>query len=174
MTRLGMRAGPRLAPVRPRTLRTLGVRGMVAVEFALVSAAFFTIMLLTMEVCYDLAIGAALDFGGRAASRFGTTGAVTLPGAGGTSRVDSITGIVIQTAGGLLSATNLQMTEASYANLAALNSGAPGIDGPGGTSQFVVYTLTYTQPWLVGLTVGLTGSASLIHTSSLVVLNEPF
>lgn len=169
-----IKSGTRPAPARPRTLRALGARGMVAIEFAMVSAAFFTMLLLTMEVCYDLAIGAALDFGARAASRFGTTGAVAVAGSTETSRVASITSIVIQTAGGLLSASNLQMTEASFQDLAGLNSGTPGVDGPGAASQFVVYTLTYTQPYLTGLTVGLTGHAALIHTSSLVVLNEPF
>ncbi len=159
---------------RPAMARTLGSHGVTSIEFAMVSAVFITMMLLTMEVCYDLAIGAALDFGGRAGARFGSTGALSLPGSGGTSRVAAIQGVVIQTAGGLLSAANLGMTESSYVNIAALNAGLGGVDGPGGASQFVSYTLTYTQPWLVGLTVGLTGNANLIHTSSIVVLNEPF
>ena len=174
MTRVGTRVGKRGAPARPRTLRTLGARGMVAVEFALVSAMFITLLLLTLEVCYDLAVGAALDFGGRAGARFGSTGALLSPGSGGTDRATSIVGVVIQTGGGLLSATNLQMTEASYQSIDALNAGQNGASGPGASSQFVSYTLTYTQPWLIGFTVGLTGQAALIHTSSIVVLNEPF
>ena len=164
------------------SLRTggLGRSGATAVEFALVAGAFLTMMMLTVEVCYDMAVGAALDAGAHAASRFGITGATALPGATGgsgntaDSRLAAMQAIVIQNGGTLLSATNLQMAMSSFATFDNAMSATGGTTGPGSAGQVVSYTLTYNQPYLTPIAAVLMGSANLIHTSQMVVLNEPY
>ena len=152
----------------------LGQRGGSAVEFALTASIFMSMMLLTMEVCYDLAVGAALDHGAWMASRFGTTGSLTASGLNTSDRGSSIAAVVIQNGGSLLSSTQLQIGESAYANFGNAAGKIGGSSGPGTSSQVVTYTLTYSQPYLTPIAAALAGSANLIHTSTVVVLNEPF
>ncbi len=152
----------------------LGKRGVSAVEFALTASIFMGLMLLTMEVCYDLAVGAALDYGAWAASRFGTTGSLTAPGLATADRSSSIQALVIQNSGLLLSSTNLTVAESAYSNFGAASAQAGASGGAGTSGQVVAYTLTYSQPFLTPIAAVLAGATNLIHTSTVVVLNEPF
>ena len=152
----------------------LDSKGMVAVEFALTASIFMTLMLLTFEVCYDLAVGAALDYGTWSASRFGTTGSLTASGLTTTDRSSSIQAIIVENGGSLLSSTHLQVSQSAYTNFNTAMAASNGATGAGTSSQVVTYTITYTQPYLTPIAAVLAGSANLIHTSTAVVLNEPF
>jgi Flp pilus assembly protein TadG len=156
------------------TART--TKGAVAIEFAIVGLAFMSLLLLAMEAGWQTLIDAALGAGARAASRFGTTGSTVAAGItpAPTTRSTSIVDIVIQNSGGLLQANQLQITEASYANFAAITSGGASTAGPGSASQVVQYTFTYTQPYLTPIAAAITGQAQLIHTVHVTVQNEPF
>ncbi len=167
-------------PCHPRVAQSaarktwLGRRGSSTVEFALVSTLFMSLLLLTMEVCYDLAVGAALDHGAHVASRFGTTGSTTAAGVPGTDRMTTLQGLVIQGSGNLLRPERLQMMVSNYPNVADAVQNTDGSSGPGTAGQVVVYTLTYSQPYLTPIAAVLAGNDALIHTSSVVVLNEPY
>lgn len=152
----------------------LGRAGMTSPEFAVAATGFLTMLLLTMEVCYGLAVGAALDHGARVASRFGSTGATSLASIPNSTRMSAMQSLVVQGASPLLTASNLQITESSYANFASAAAKTGAASGPGLTAQVVRYTLTYAQPYLTPIAVVLTGSKTLIHTSAVVVLNEPY
>jgi len=156
-------------------MRPRGTSGAVAIEFAIVGLAFISLLLLTMETGWQLLIDSALGAGARAASRFGSTG--TTVAAGVTppppDRNTSIQDLVIQNSGNLLLPSRLRITEASYANFAAV-SGGGGTPGPGNASQVVQYTFTYTQPYLTPMAAAITGQQNLIHSVQVTVLNEPF
>ena len=156
-------------------MRPRGTSGAVAIEFAIVGLAFISLLLLTMETGWQLLIDSALGAGARAASRFGSTG--TTVAAGVTppppDRNTSIQDLVIQNSGNLLLPSRLRITEASYANFAAV-SGGGGTPGPGNASQVVQYTFTYTQPYLTPIAAAITGRQNLIHSVQVTVLNEPF
>ena len=150
--------------------------GAATLEFAIVAMAFVSLLLLALEAGWQIVIDAALGAGARAASRFGTTGAmvpvgITPPPA---SRTDSITQLVIQNSGGLLLSSRLIVTETSYASFATIASGGAGTPGPGNAEQVVQYTYSYTQPYLTPMAIALTGAQELVHTVKVTVLNEPF
>jgi hypothetical protein len=150
--------------------------GAVAIEFAIVGVVFVTMLLLAMDISWQMVIEAALGAGGRAASRFGTTGAVApiamTPAPA--SRDASILQLVIQNSGGLLQndPTLLTITEASYANFAAVANGVSTV-GPGTSSQVVQYTFTYRQAYLTPIAIAIAGP-DLLHTLTVTVVNEPF
>jgi hypothetical protein len=150
--------------------------GATSIEFAIVGAAFMSLLLLAMEAGWQIVIDAALGAGARAASRFGTTGATAPAGMTPppTSRTDSITQLVIQNSGGLLQASKLTIAETSYANFASVGISGAGTPGPGGGDQVVQYTFVYTQPYLTPIAAAVTGSQRLVHTVAVTVLNEPF
>ncbi len=149
--------------------------GAVAIEFAMVGLAFISLLLLAVETGWQLMIDSALGAGARAASRFGSTG--TTVAAGITppppDRNSSITGLVLQSSGGLLLASRLQFTAASYATFAAVTGGG-GTPGPGTANQVVQYVFTYTQPYLTPIATAITGNQEMIHSVQVTVLNEPF
>jgi hypothetical protein len=150
--------------------------GATSVEFAIVGAAFVSLLLLAMDAGWQIVIDASLGAGARAASRFGTTGATAPAGMtpAPTNRTDSITQLVIQNSGGLLRATQLTIAETSYANFASVGISGAGTPGPGKGDQVVLYTFVYTQPYLTPIAVAVTGSHQLVHTVAVTVLNEPF
>lgn len=150
--------------------------GAVAVEFAVVSMAFVSLLLLGMEIGWQLVIDSALGAGARAASRFGSTGTVVASGITPppADRNSSIQGIAIQASGNLLLASRLQITEASYAGFTALEANGTSAVGPGIASQAVRYTFTYNQPYLTPIAAAITGHQQMVHSVQVVVLNEPF
>ncbi len=145
--------------------------GAVAVEFALVSMAFVSMLLLALEVGWQLAIDSALGAGARGGARYGSTGATVA----GTLRTDSIRNEAIQNSGNLLLHCNpLTITEASYASFAALEAGGASTAGPGNASQVVQYTFTCAEDYLTPIAGAITGQRQLIHSVQVTVLNEPF
>jgi Flp pilus assembly protein TadG len=158
-----------------RSSKRARTAGAVAVEFAIIGLVFISLLLLAVDAGWQLVVDAALGAGGRAASRFGTTGATAPAGMtpAPTSRTDSITQIVIQTSGGLLQPAQLQFTARSYANFADAIAGVRGTDGPGNAGQIVQYTFIYTQAYLTPIAIAIAGS-QMVHTLTVTVVNEPF
>ena len=150
--------------------------GAATIEFALVGLAFISLLLLAIETGWQTLIDAALGSGARAASRFGSTGTKIAPGIDPppADRDTSIEDIVIQNSGGLLLPGRLQITEASYAGFSAITGGGASSPGPGGASQVVQYTFTYSQPYLTPIAAAITGQQQMVHSVQVTVLNEPF
>jgi Flp pilus assembly protein TadG len=151
-------------------------KGATTVEFAIVGAAFMSMLMLTFELGYQMLTDALLNSGGRVASRFGTTGATTPYGMKNPpgTRDAAIPQLVIQNSGGLLVSSRLTVSSMGYPSTAKLATGAGGAAGPGTAGQIVRYTLTYKQPYLTPVAAMLTASLQWVHTVTLTVLNEPF
>jgi Flp pilus assembly protein TadG len=149
--------------------------GATSVEFAIVGVAFVSLLLLTLETGYQMLVDAALNSGGRAASRFGTTGATVPYGTTKpATRTDSLFQVVIQNSGGVLAAEHLTVGYMSYASAANLAAGKGGTAGPGTAGQVVRYTFTYVQPYLTPVAAAITGKSQLVHSVTVTVINEPF
>ncbi len=149
--------------------------GATTVEFAIIGLVFMTMLMLAVDAGWQMAIDAALGAGARAAARFGTTGATVALGISPApaDRNTSIVDLVILNSGNMLQASRLQIIDTSYASFAAIASGG-GTAGPGNASQVVLYTFTYTQPYLTPIAAAITGSQHVVHSIQLVVQNEPF
>jgi len=150
--------------------------GAAALEFAIIGLVFITLVMLCMEIGYQMAIDAALNAGARASSRFGTTGATSAANLdpSPTNRSDSIWQIVLQYSGGLLQIRRLQIAEQAYADFPTLATGRGGTAGPGEGGQVVQYTFTYTQPYITPFAAAIAGQSQVVHTVRLTVVNEPF
>ena len=81
-------------------------RGATVVEFALVGSAFFTVVLLLMEACWQVAVTTALDAGAREAARWAGTGQVPPAGSTATGYVSKL---ILTSAGMPLSAASLSV-----------------------------------------------------------------
>ena len=150
---------------------------MAAVEFALVALATLTLLIMVMELSWQVATGAALDYGGREASRYAVTGSCSSAGLTGsvpTNRSALIATIVSQSTGSFLVSDRLSVTMSAYNSFAQYQNSTGGSAGGGIGGNTVVYTLNYTQPYLTGLAQTILGTSSLNHVITLVVQNEPF
>lgn len=146
-------------------------RGTTALEFALVAWPFLLLVFLTLEATWAMAIELALNDAVQEASRLGSLG--TLPPSG--SREDSIKATIVTRAAGLLDNNNLSVTMQSYGapyNYGHHDSKATQTSGAGSSRWLVQYVVSYTQPLLTPLALG--GKTSLVHSSTIMVQNEPF
>ena len=149
--------------------------GGAAVEFALVVLALLTLVIMVIELSWQVATGAALDYGGREASRFAVTGSCSAPGiTTPTNRSGVIKAVVSQATGNFLLAANLSVTSSAYNTFGNYQSTTSGTSGGGIGSNTVAYTLSYTQPYLTGLARSILGMSSFTHVITIVVQNEPF
>ena len=149
-------------------------RGATALEFALVAVPMVLLMLGLIETALQLTGATPLDHGTLRASRFGSTGASTMPGAP-PCRMAAIPWVVTQASGGFLRPQNLTVAASAHDNYADAEAGLPGTSGAGSGGQIVTYTLTYRQPFMTGAFVALvTGQDHLEHRSTIIVKNEPF
>jgi len=151
-------------------------RGTSIIEFAVVAGAFVALVLLTCEVSYQVTIDLALNFGARAASRFGMTGATAPAGMSPppASRGAALQQIVINATGGLLQLSRLALVETAYPTVSYFVTSTAGSAGAGGPTQIVQYSLTYTQPYLTGIPALIMGQSFIAHHATVVVLNEPY
>lgn len=173
------------------TRRRLGQRGGSALEFALVTPALVLIALGAIELGLQGTIKTALEIGARNASRVGITGATGSNDSGtvasDAARQSAIRQLVTESRKMWLDDANLTITQTSFAKIADLPSaanpdGINGVTGPGGSRRLVSYKLTYVSPSfntnLSGLLITLFGSSPIptayVHTSTIVVTNEPF
>ncbi len=164
---------------RPRRHDLAAIRGAragaTAVEFGLVALAFLTLLVMVIELSWQVATGAALDYGGREASRFAVTGSCSAPGVTTpTNRSGLIKAIVSQSTGNFLIGGNLSVTSSAYNTFGNYQSTTNGTSGGGIGSNTVAYTLSYTQPYLTGLAQSILGVPSFTHVITIVVQNEPF
>ncbi|BDG73367.1 TadE family protein [Roseomonas fluvialis] len=173
------RIGP-LALVRRTFLQR---RGASASEFAIIAGPFFIMILAICEAAWQLATGAALDHAALKASRFGGTGANSIPAwQRGSTPVENmptcrsagIGWMVSQSTGSLIKqGANLTVTTNAWSNLGGLASAGTPSAGTG--SQITSYTIRYRQPFITGGIAGLIwGGDSFTHQTTIVIKNEPF
>lgn len=146
----------------------LGRRGASAVDFALVAPVFIILITLTMEIAWQLAIGAGLDHGTRVASRWAATGQ-TAPS--GLTSPQYVARVVAQSSGMPIVASNLTVTAESFASIGSLNVATPGL---GGAGQIVRFNIVYQSAALTPVGRGLVPNGLLRHSTSVVVRNEPY
>ena len=151
--------------------------GATAVEFGLVALGFLTLLVMVIELSWQIATGAALDYGAREASRFAVTGSCTPPGVtvvSPTNRSGLIRAVVSQSTGNFIAASTLNISSAAYNSFGNYQNAANGTASGGLGGNTVAYTLSYAQPYLTGLAQSILGKASFTHVITIVVQNEPF
>ena len=146
-------------------------RGATAVEFALVGATFFTLLLLLMEACWQVAVGAALDSGGREAARWAATGQAPPAGVTATGHVADT---ILKTSGLPLSAAGLSVTAESVPGFGSLATPAAAKPGLGGPSDVVRYTVVYRSRGLTPLGRALLPLGVLQIQFVILAKNEPY
>ena len=153
---------------RPRS--QIGRHGTTAVEFAFVAPVLVLLLMLVVEVGWQLAIDMALNIGVTSASRYGITGL----GMTEKTRDGTITSSAVTIAGGLLDPAYLTTTTKSYTTPAVYAAGGAASGTTGASGQFVVYTYTYRANFLTGFPAAIVGSTYFTHTATALVQNEPF
>jgi Flp pilus assembly protein TadG len=146
-------------------------RGATAVEFALVGSAFFTVLLLMMEACWQVAIGAALDAGGREAARWAATGQA--PPAGFTA-TGYVANTILKTSGLPLDSAGLSVTVESFPGFGSLAVAGAAKPGFGGPSDVVRYTVVYRGRGLTPLGRSLLPLGVLQIQFMILAKNEPY
>lgn len=154
-------------------------RGTTALEFAIVGPVFIAALLMAFDFAVQLAVDLALNYGTSAAARYAITGAVTgTSGSSGSNATNDATirNLIVSSTGGLLDPSRVMVTATSYANPSSYAAGAGKVSGSNGYSgSVVVYSITYTQPFLTGLpTLLASTSSSITHQTTVVVQNEPY
>jgi Flp pilus assembly protein TadG len=158
-------------------------RGASASEFAIIAGPFFLLILGTCEAAWQLATGAALDHAALKASRFGGTGAQSIPSwqRGGTPVADlptcrgtGITWMITAATNGFIKAgQNLTVTTNTWGNLGTVTGAGAETAGTGG--QITSYTIRYLQPFITGpVAASFWGGTGLTHQTTIVIKNEPF
>ena len=146
-------------------------RGATAVEFALVGSAFFTVLLLLMEASWQVAIGAALDAGGREASRWAATGQAPPAGFNATGYVADT---ILKTSGMPLDSAGLSVTVDSFPGFGSLSNPGASKPGLGGPSDVVRYTVVYRGRGLTPLGRALLPLGVLQIQFVILAKNEPY
>ena len=151
--------------------------GATAVEFGLVALSSLIALIMVIELSWQIATGAALDYGGREASRFAVTGSCSTAGVTGqapTNRSALIAAIASQSTGNFLNSNTLVVTTSAYNSFANYQNSTGSTTGGGNGGNTVVYTLSYNQPYLTGLAQLILGVSSFTHVITIVAQNEPF
>src|SRR4051812_831990 len=119
-------------------------RGAAIVEFAFVANLSFLLFFGCIEAAWQAACAAALNHAVAEASRFGVTGACSLPGQAGapTTRAALVGWIANYTTGGLLP-SSVDIRTTYYKTLADALSGTGGTQGLGNGGQWVTYAMSY-------------------------------
>jgi hypothetical protein len=141
------------------------------VEFATVGSAFFTLLLLLMEACWQVAVGAALDAGGREASRWAATGQAPPAGQTATGHVSDT---ILKTSGLPLDAAALAVTVQSFAGFGSLSTPGAAKPGLGGPGDVVQYTVVYRSRGLTPLGRALLPLGLLQIQFVILAKNEPY
>lgn len=174
--------------------------GATAVEFAMIAPVLLAALFGIIEFGLVLAADIVLKNATQDAARMGRTGFVSA----GSTQDETVRAVVRDRAGALLDADKLTIESLAYSGFDTLKKPEPYVDangngkrddgenytdvngngkwdadqgtlGYGGTSEVVVYTVTY--PWqfftpLIGELVGTDGTLTL--TATAVVQNEPY
>jgi len=146
-------------------------RGATAVEFAIVGSAFSTVLLLMMEACWQVAVGAALDSGGRDASRWAATGQAPPAGFSATGYVSDT---ILRASGFPLRSDALSVTVESFPGFGSLATPGAAKPGLGGPSDVVRYTVIYRAPGLTPFGRALLPLGVLQVQFVILAKNEPY
>ncbi|MDO9709140.1 TadE/TadG family type IV pilus assembly protein [Paracraurococcus lichenis] len=146
-------------------------RGVTAVEFAVTGGAFFLVLLLLMEACWQVAAAAALDAGGREAARWAGTGQA--PPAGFTA-AGYVTETILKSTGFPLRPEALAVTAQSFPGFGALSTPGAAKPGLGGPGDVVQYTVVYRSPGLTPFGRALLPLGVLQVRFVILAKNEPY
>lgn len=146
-------------------------RGATAVEFAVVGAAFFIALMLLLEACWQVAVAAALESGGRQAARWATTGQAPPAGETATAHVATL---VLRSAGLPLDAADLTVNADSFPGFGQLSAPAAAKPGLGGPGDVVRYTIVYAATGLTPIGSSLLPLGRLQHHFVVLAKNEPY
>ncbi|MBV9750849.1 MAG: pilus assembly protein [Acetobacteraceae bacterium] len=154
-------------------------RGTTALEFALVGPVFIVMLLMVFEFGIQLAVDLALSYGAGAAARYAITGAVTgTSGSKGSNSTNDTTirNLIVSSTGGLLNPNRVMVSATSYSNPLSYAAGSGKTSGSNGyAGSIVVYSISYTQPFLTGLpALVASGTKSITHQATVIVENEPY
>jgi hypothetical protein len=175
-------------------------RGATAIEFAMIAPILFILTLGTIELGICFAADILLRNATYTAARVGRTGYV----AENTTRDDMLRKLIADQSSVLMDASRLNISSKVYGGFGQIHQPEPfidannngrrdngesytdingngqydtdrGADGLGGSSQIVIYTVTY--PWtfftpLIGHLLSSTGTIDL--TATAVIQNEPY
>lgn len=153
-----------------------GRRGAVALEFAIVGLAVLMVLLGIIEFALQSAVGALLESAAREASRFGITGRTVPDGMEADppkDREEAIRRIILRRGASFLKNERLTIKLEAFDDMIELGKGGEGKAGAGGAEQIVVYDLEYRQPLLVEMFVPVLELSELLHTTTVIVKNEP-
>lgn len=146
-------------------------RGATAVEFAVVGAAFFTLLLLLLEVCWQMAVAAALESGARRASRWTVTGQAAPPGY---TKATYANDLILRGAGLQLDPVSLTVTTQSYPDFASVGQAGKGRDGPGGPGEILRYSVAYDSRLLTPIAQALVPGGVIQIRFVMLAKNEPY
>lgn len=146
-------------------------RGATAVEFALVGASFFVVVLLLIEMCWQVAVASALEIGGREASRWAATGQVP---PGGQSPSSHVAELVLRSSGLPLNDAGLTVSVDSFPGYGTLATPAAARSGLGGPGDVVRFTVVYVAHGLTPLGQTLLPLGLLQHHFVVLAKNEPY
>jgi Flp pilus assembly protein TadG len=148
-------------------------RGIVALEFGLLVPVIVVVLLMMVEVGWQMTTEMALQHGAHDAARFAMTGQSSVPGLDGspTCRAQAIVWLVTAEAPGILAPSNLSVM-ASADNGTSVNSSQSGFGG--NATQTVVWVFTYNQPFLTRLGSWVLHETSMPHQVTMLVQNEPY
>ena len=107
--------------------------GVTSIEFAAIALALITLAVIILEAGQQLLAEAALEYGARAASRFGITGAAYPPSLAANppaTRAAAIAAVVVDASGNFLQAARLSVTLASYPQFGAATPPGRGTRRP--------------------------------------------
>ncbi len=151
-----------------RLFARLGNRGAYTIEFALLTPVFLTLITMTMEIAWQLAIGAGLDHGTRVAARWAATGQ-SAPS--GLTNSQYVARVIAQSSGMPIVASNLTVTTEAFASIGSMTVSTPGL---GTAGQIVRYRITYQSNALTPVGRGLVPNGLFRHSTSVVSRNEPY
>jgi len=176
------------------------IRGITAVEFALIAPVFLLFVLGIIEFGLVQYASATLEGATMQSARMGKTGYTD----DGISREDYIISVVEDRASGLLDPALLSIDTQTYGQFDHIHEPEPitndvngngiydagdayedingnaqwdadmGAAGLGGAGDIVVYTVTYEWPLMTPLISSVIGQDSIPLSSSVVVRNEPW
>lgn len=151
--------------------------GTVTLEFALLAAPFFLLMMGVIELCLMLGAQQLLESAAYNTSRLAKTG-YSASGQTQSQTVSQLLTNLLSSYGALIDTSKVTVTETSYSSFAASSVGG-GTTGYGTQQQIVVYTVSYAWPLFTPMMCTAFGSAcktgNVVNlTSMIVVRNEPY
>ena len=146
--------------------------GNAAIETAIVFPTLLLSILVIIEVLWQLWVGAAMESAVYNASRLGMTGWAPT----GSDRETAIMAQLSLRTMGIVNSSTATIQTLVYSDFSQIGSTSapPPQSGLGGPGDVVVYTVTYSSPFLTPLQQWIGGTGILSQQASAVVRNEPW